>query len=378
MAILTFEVKGQTLTVKSSIERIVEKSIDYLNYDVKINEPEWEDCAIHLIITNEKNLSKDILYTKNADEDNYIPKDAILAPGFQVTIIGKKTEKTGETEEDIIIKQIPTNPIYIQVYPAGAINGEKITESDVPEDFVGRVYSQINNIDSALDKTNNNLSDSQAIIEKNKSDILDINNELNQLKEENSTHNTMIENQIKALSEAEEAHGVYNINTLIPFYAKLSYTAQGEEPTKIRNWVKAPTVKSYLFPYSKKNENENLYLFSEENTGELAFFSEYHSPDDEGSAPCLNFTIGADTKERNLYEFDKSTLVREVHIPDGTKYIYVLGVTGGTNNRLPSKLEINGYDYCKGVTENILNLGKIFSLIEEDYASALELLGGAE
>ena len=323
MAILTFEVKGQTLTVKSSIGRIVENSINYLDYEIKSDDPAWEqeNLGKYLIITTKDGKSYEQGYSPISGDN------IIKTPGFQVSVIGKKEK----TDDDNGI-QITTQPVFVQVYPSGATEGDKTTETKLPALSEGE--KQLIAFQNAVDS-------------------------------------------IERISEAEEAHGVYNINTLPFINGKLNYTAVNQSPTQARYWIKGAS-KSILIPYSKKNEDEILYLFSEEKTGEIAFFSEYHSLDDEGNAPCLNFTIGTDTTERNLYEFGASTSVREIHIPDGTKYIYVLCVTGGTKDRLPSRLEIDGYDYCKGVTENIINLGRKFSSIENDYYSALELLGGAE
>jgi hypothetical protein len=78
--------------------------------------------------------------------------------------------------------------------------------------------------------------------------------------------------------------------------------------------------------------------------------------------------VGQDDKERNLYEFDKNVSL-QIKIPNTTKYIYVLHSMLSTGNRLPSKLEINGYDYCKGVTENI---SEVFVSVRDNAANALK------
>ena len=78
MAILTFEVKGQTLTVKSSIGKIVENSVNYLDYDIIAD---WGADITRNLIISSGNISAMQKINEPIDES------LIKAPGFQATVI---------------------------------------------------------------------------------------------------------------------------------------------------------------------------------------------------------------------------------------------------------------------------------------------------
>ena len=116
MAILTFRVKGQTLTVESKIDKIVENSINYLDYEIIYDDEKWDSpLAKKVVVTYDKKT-----YEFFGDK---IPSQVIHAPGFRVSVIGYKSGS--ETDSGIIIT---TSPVAIKVFPSGAIEGT------IPED----------------------------------------------------------------------------------------------------------------------------------------------------------------------------------------------------------------------------------------------------
>ena len=55
MAILTFKVKGQTLTVESKINKIVENSVNYLDYEIIYDDKKWDPpLAKKIVVTYDK------------------------------------------------------------------------------------------------------------------------------------------------------------------------------------------------------------------------------------------------------------------------------------------------------------------------------------
>lgn len=116
MAILTFRVKGQTLTVESKIDKIVENSINYLDYEIIYDDEKWDSPLAKKVV---------VTYDKKAYEifGDKIPSQVIHAPGFTVSVVGYKSGSEGNS--GIIIT---TSPVAIKVFPSGAIEGT------IPED----------------------------------------------------------------------------------------------------------------------------------------------------------------------------------------------------------------------------------------------------
>lgn len=154
MAILTFEVKGQTLTVKSSIGRIVENSVNYLNYDIVTSDPDWMGLAKKLIITTSEGATE-----IGESEQEYIPNKKIISPGFQVSIVGYSTNETGEELD----KRITTYPIFISVSPAGPLKGADPdnslpvpSEGEVINDTFNEVFEEIQKTNDTINEISNN------------------------------------------------------------------------------------------------------------------------------------------------------------------------------------------------------------------------------
>ena len=99
MANLYLSVKGQTLTVKSDIDRIVENSINYLKINIDTSQDsEWSDpdLKIKCILSN-KEEEPSTFYA-----NNYITKDFLKAPGFVVHLVGYKLNEDGKTYKKLI------------------------------------------------------------------------------------------------------------------------------------------------------------------------------------------------------------------------------------------------------------------------------------
>lgn len=154
MAILTFEVKGQTLTVKSSIGQIIENSINYLEFKIINNDNDWKGLTYKAIVSN-KIGNEEAIYPTTRGEGT-IPKEKIKTPGFQISILGY-AEKEG-----IITKQITTNPIFIAVAPSGEIVAEKIetppTGADPVEQINSRITSEINEVNKTITNKENTIN----------------------------------------------------------------------------------------------------------------------------------------------------------------------------------------------------------------------------
>ena len=138
MAILTFRVKGQTLTVESKINKIVENSVNYLDYEIIYDDEKWDPpLAKKVVITYDKKT-----YEIFGDK---IPSQVIHAPGFTVSVIGYKSDS--EDDSGIIIT---TYPVAIKVFPSGAIKGtipeDTAIDSSVAEQLNEKIENQVNDI----------------------------------------------------------------------------------------------------------------------------------------------------------------------------------------------------------------------------------------
>lgn len=114
MAILKLIVEGQTLKVKSEIDKIVENSINYLDYEIIANDDYWEKSG----------LTKDVIITYNGGEPERIyspentgkiPPSKIHPPCFVISVLGYSVDDDGKKT------QVPTNPVAISVLSSGEI-----------------------------------------------------------------------------------------------------------------------------------------------------------------------------------------------------------------------------------------------------------------
>jgi hypothetical protein len=121
MAKLTLDVKNQTLTVHSDIEKIVEKSVNYLEYEVFTTD-DWEGLSQKVIVTYNNG--------KRAEEhtEGLIKNQVIHSPGFTISVVGYEkeffTDPLTGMETERTIRQITTNGVPIRVYPCGHTSGD--------------------------------------------------------------------------------------------------------------------------------------------------------------------------------------------------------------------------------------------------------------
>lgn len=110
MAKLLLKVNEQSLTVEYDIPKIVENSINYLKYEVKIPDGSktWERCEGFQIFFTGENGSLLPLTTLSGN----IPSEVIKAPGFAVTVVGTGADNYF----------VPTESVVIQVFPNDTYN----------------------------------------------------------------------------------------------------------------------------------------------------------------------------------------------------------------------------------------------------------------
>lgn len=130
MAKLLLSMNGQTLTVKKTIDQIIEKSHQYLEYEFENFTSDWYGVVKDVIFTHGKTSLKAVNAT--------VPDEVIQAPGFVVSVVGY----VGEGDEKRLI--ITTNSVPVQVHPAGAMEGNLPSSSNPDADWLEEVksYSQ--------------------------------------------------------------------------------------------------------------------------------------------------------------------------------------------------------------------------------------------
>lgn len=130
MAKLYLEVTNQTLKVHSDIDRIIEGSINYLDYELIIHTDDWSPDLTRKIVVAHNKKSWEQNYPTN-EAERVIPLGAINTPGFSITVVGEKIEVVNG--EPRIVEQIPTNEIVVKVYPSGNLHGDNV-QSDFPSE----------------------------------------------------------------------------------------------------------------------------------------------------------------------------------------------------------------------------------------------------
>jgi hypothetical protein len=110
MAKLLLKVNEQSLTVEYDIPKIVENSINYLEYEVIIPDGSetWESCESFQIFFTGENGSLPPSTTLSGN----IPSEVIKAPGFAVTVVGTGADNYF----------VPTESVVIQVFPNDTYN----------------------------------------------------------------------------------------------------------------------------------------------------------------------------------------------------------------------------------------------------------------
>lgn len=385
MAILTFEVKGQTLTVKSSIGRIVENSINYLECEIKSDDPEWnqENLGKYLVITTKDGKSYEQGY-------GIISGDNIIkAPGFQVSVIGKK-EESGE-EKGI---QITTQPVFVQVYPSGATKGDGTPGTILPALSAGEqqliaFQNAVDSIEEILDNkvsdfsspNNENYPTTKAVSDFVESSIsnetLQINNNINVIKNNlNEKINT------KANQSVLDAHinnktdsildNIADNNKYPTTKATYQYTTGREtsilESLILRDnkifwdntepgWTISSSQKHALLPITKELWDKWIFLQGHsENNGEIAFLniSDINKIDYSEVPPYA-------VEDNKLHSFTKNA-VTKYQIPKNTTHIYVYMYSANmTKEHFPKSFIINGIDYSLGVINNIQSIQNLLN-----------------
>lgn len=175
MANLYLSVKGQTLTVKSDIDRIVENSINYLKINIDTSQDsDWSGLDIKCILSSKEEEPSAFLDT------NYITKDFLKAPGFVVHLVGYSVNKDGNYE-----KLIPTNPVIVTIHPTGVLNAEDEPEAEIEAGWADKVIQSFNT----------KISEEMTKIKQEQSDFI----------EETNTKITFIENKAgEALEKTSE------------------------------------------------------------------------------------------------------------------------------------------------------------------------------
>jgi hypothetical protein len=128
MAKLTLDIKNQTLTVRCDIDRIVENSVNYLEYEINTTS-DWNNLSKVVIVTYNDGKNSE------AHSDGKIKNQLIRAPGFLISVVGTGTVKDPNTGEEKTLT-IPTNEVLVKIYPSGRLSGDD-NPSEEPEPGFG-------------------------------------------------------------------------------------------------------------------------------------------------------------------------------------------------------------------------------------------------
>jgi hypothetical protein len=134
MAKLILDIKNQTLTVRCDIDRIVENSVNYLEYEINTTS-DWSNLSKVVIVTynNGKN--------SEAHSDGKIKNQLIRSPGFSISVVGTGTIKDPNTGEEKTLT-IPTNEVMVKIYPSGRLSGDN-NPSEEPEPGFGERMDRV-------------------------------------------------------------------------------------------------------------------------------------------------------------------------------------------------------------------------------------------
>ena len=212
MANLYLSVKGQTLTVKSDIDRIVENSINYLKINIDTSkDPEWNGLTVKCIISKGK---QDAAFS----DKNHITKDFLKAPGFVVHLVGYSVNKDGNYE-----KLIPTNPVIVTIHPTGVLNAEDEPGKEIEVGWADKILGSFDQKYAQISSDLSNIIDTKMAGIKKEQDLF-ITNTDTKILEIQKVANNSYEYAFSADNKADkliEAVGtqtkdevlVYDINT---------------------------------------------------------------------------------------------------------------------------------------------------------------------
>lgn len=165
MAILTFKIKGQTLSIESKIDKVVENSVNYLTYKILLESDDgWEGCGINIFFTSF--LGETIKFPVTTLGKSYnVPKEVIKTPGFMVNMIGSKGTKEGE--EGVVIT---TQPIFVSVVGGGKSEGIEASETNITQSTIEALNTSIAGLGEDLTDLETALNSSITRLEKDLTD----------------------------------------------------------------------------------------------------------------------------------------------------------------------------------------------------------------
>ena len=148
MATLKIRVQGQSLYISSDIPKIVEDSINYLQYEIEYSE-DWQDYSKTVYFSREDYTSPG--YSGGGVGLNFsggvVDSGVITSPGFIIAILGTKGEQ-----------QITTEPGVVRVYPTGKYisTGEAPSKEQIDQwhdaiiQTVNNISTQVNIVDAKI------------------------------------------------------------------------------------------------------------------------------------------------------------------------------------------------------------------------------------
>lgn len=201
MAILTFKIKGQTLSIESKIDKVVENSVNYLTYKILLESDDgWEGCGINIFFTSF--LGETIKFPVTTLGKSYnVPKEVIKTPGFMVNMIGSKATKEGE--EGVVIT---TQPIFVSVVGGGKSEGIEVSETNITQSTIEALNTSIAGLGEDLTDLETALNSSITRLEK---DLTNLEIALNEKEDINNKTITIDRNSTDA--QYPTAKSVYEL-----------------------------------------------------------------------------------------------------------------------------------------------------------------------
>jgi len=335
MAILTLKVKGQTLTVESEIDRIVENSVNYLDFEIIRDDENWEDLATKVIVTYDK---------KAWEAFTIIPSETIHSPGFTISIIGYR--KPGTNGDNDLGEIVTTYPVAVKVFPSGATNGSDPEDTAIELSTAEELNAKIDNVKYQANEKIDDLTEKiTTLSDENK----EINEEITKINEEIVSLSENVSNKIQE-TEQNLINTIYSMDLLNIQYRE---RIKGAILTS-RIWgMVTDNYQFVLIPVKGGNIvdiTSNGYI-----NGTMACLKSFSGVVD-GESPDFSEVEGWTGR----VDFAGNT--KRV-LPDDAKYLYILVVYSG-QDCTPIKCNIGGYDYLTTAHENIQNIYTMIGGIE--------------
>ena len=159
MAKLFLNIKNQTLTVHSDIGKIIENSVNYLDYEISTTD-DWEDLTKKVIVTYNNG--------KNREEHTTgkIKNKVIQAPGFTISVVGYRLETVPATDTEpqkvITSLQITTNEVFVKIHSSGPIEGDNTSDEELiptDKDRLNAVEQSIQGVNDTISTIENSLEE---------------------------------------------------------------------------------------------------------------------------------------------------------------------------------------------------------------------------